>query len=526
MSHCVLVSPELSRYLGLYRIKAYRCLPSKHLQEWDDHANSTLACRREAASHLTVVFSFWIFFYHLKYGFFSIKLSAVTLSKMADSNSSNALIRKRQDTELMAPAPPVKKIKRPRKVLDEDSYTEALSQIIARDFFPGLLETEIQQEYLDALDSKDPAWISSAGARLRHVNTLKKKGGRGISRTPVNAGKTPLSYAGETPMSVVTAQTVEETPALGANMSLTKFQATYTSEDNESFYKLVDKQNQKKADKYAWLWRGNKMPSKQMIAQKAVTDRLAQDGKLVDDGFMKRDRLAIKDSDNRPARPDGWKSEAQNGLMFQPKGLDDGVKTVAQAAADASRSAPKAVVYANTRVPQPHVPQRPPSPTMSSIRDAIAGKPRAADAFSSVAGGETPRVNGYAFVDDEDDDEPAAEEAIIDLGPGDSNNPFKIQERGKKDILHEKMVDRIAKTKRESSRNGFTGRSERLEVPKFPSSPRVSAGLTPAAQRLWSTMGTPKGNTPSSSFGQSWQETPLRRSSSLRNVTKPASKRS
>lgn len=444
---------------------------------------------------------------------------------MAEPSSSNALIRKRQDTELMPPAPPVKKIKRPKKVLDEDSYTEALSQIIARDFFPGLLETEIQQEYLDALESKDAAWISSAGQRLRHVNTLKRSGKPATSRPPAIAGRTPMTYVGDTPASVAT-EVVEERPQLGANMSLTKFQETYTSEDNESFYRLVDKQNQKKADKYAWLWRGNKMPSKQMIAQKQVTDRLAQDGKLVDDGFMKRDRLAIKDSDNRPARPDAWKSEAQNGLMFVPKDLADGVKTVAQAAEDASRAAPKTVVYANTRVPRPHVPQRPPSPTMSSIRDAIAGKPRKQDMTSSVGGGETPRVNGYSFVDDEDDDDiPVKEEPIIDLGPGDSNNPFRIQERGKKDTLHERMVDRISKSKRESSRNGFTGRSEHMEVPKFPSSPRVSGSLTPAAQRLWSKMGTPKGNTPSSSFGQAWQETPLRgRGSSLRNATKPGSK--
>ncbi len=77
-------------------------------------------------------------------------------------SSSSALVRKRIDTELMPPPPPAKRIKRPRKVLDEDTYTDALSQIIARDFFPGLLESETQQEYLDALESKDDAWISNA----------------------------------------------------------------------------------------------------------------------------------------------------------------------------------------------------------------------------------------------------------------------------------------------------------------------------------------------------------------------------
>ncbi|OAA71589.1 Nuclear protein DGCR14 [Cordyceps fumosorosea ARSEF 2679] len=444
---------------------------------------------------------------------------------MAESTSSNALTKKRKDMELMAPPPPVKKIKRPKKVLDEDEYTEALSQIIARDFYPGLYESEIQQDYLDALDSKDPAWISSAGQRLRHADALKKERGDSRPRRHVDAGKTPMTDVGDTPMSVATQAVEERRPAVGAHMSLTKFQATYTSEDNESFYKLIDKQNQKRAGKYAWLWGGNKMPSKQMIAQKAVIERLAQDGKLIDDGFIKRDRLAIKDGDDRPARPDSWKSEPQNDLMFGPKDLADGVKTRAQAAEEASRSGPKTVVYANTRVPQPHIPQRPPSPTMSSIRDAIAGRPRVKDSVSSMAGGgETPRVNGYAFVDDEDDyDSPTKEEAIIDLGPGDSNNPFKIQERGKKDVLHERMVDRIAKSKRESSRNGFTGRSEHLAVPKFPSSPRVSGELTPAAKRLWSKMGTPKGSTPGNSFGQSWQETPLRRGSSLRKASKPNS---
>ncbi|KAG7148841.1 hypothetical protein HYQ46_002274 [Verticillium longisporum] len=83
-----------------------------------------------------------------------------------DLPPTQALVRKRADTDLMPPPPPTKKIKRPKKVIDEDAYTDALSQIIARDFFPGLLETETKQEYLDALESKDAAWISNAGRCL------------------------------------------------------------------------------------------------------------------------------------------------------------------------------------------------------------------------------------------------------------------------------------------------------------------------------------------------------------------------
>lgn len=431
----------------------------------------------------------------------------------SDQASSNALVRKRQDTDLMPPPPKVKKIKRPKKVLDEDSYTDALSHIIARDFFPGLLETQTKQEYLDALESKDAAWIASASRRLRQVMTPGRKTRSTPSRLMSDGSQTPTTYVGDTPASVASTAPEQEEPKLDISMSLSKFQETYTSEDNESFYKLVDKQNQKKADKYSWLWRENKMPSKQMVAQEAVTDRLSAEGRLIDDGY-KKDRLAIKDADDRPARPDSWKANPRNGLMFAPEGLDDGVVSVAQQAEDSSKSGAKSIVYANTRMMEPQAPpKRPSSPTMSSVQDAIAGRPRQQDQDSSVAGSETPRVNGYAFVDDEEEDEmPAHPEPVIDLGPGDEHNPFKVQDQRSRESLHEKMVEKIARSKKESSKSGFTGKAERMEVPKFPSSPRVTGNLTPAAQRLWSKMGTPKGQTPGDSFGQT---TPMRSRGSL-----------
>lgn len=422
----------------------------------------------------------------------------------------------------MPAPPPVKKIKRPNKTLDEDSYTEALSKIISRDFFPGLLETQVQHEYLNALESKDAAWISSASRRLRHVMTPGRHA-RSASAKPLDdCGRTPTTFVGETPASAAPS-TVSAQPRLDTNVSLSEFQEMYTSEDNESFYKLLDRQNQKRADKYAWLWAGNKLWSKMMIKQQQVCDKLAETRSLVDDGF-KRDRLAIRDRDERPARPDAWNAAPKNALMFQPQGLDDGVVTMAQSAEDASRMAPKSVVYANTRRPQPHLPRKSPPRTMSAIRDAIAGKPRQSDLDSTAIGGdETPKVNGYTFVDDEDD-EPEAKtpSTIINLGPGDTHNPFKVQEQRKRELLHERMVDRIAKSNKESARHGFTGKAPTAQVPKFSSSPRVSADLTPAAQRLWSQLATPKKKTTGSSFGQT---TPMRpRGSLLKSVSRPGFK--
>ena len=483
-------------------------------------------------------------------------------------SQSAALIRKRTDTELMPPPPPAKRIKRPKRVLDEDSYTEALSHIIARDFFPGLLESETQQEYLDALESKDEEWIESATRRLQHVMTPGRR--RNTLATPLRqhppaAGHTPLNYVGDTPAAVASASTPTTTnkpPTIDTTLSLAAFQSKYTSEDNESFYKLLDKQNQKRVEKYAWLWTGNKLPSKQQLKEKEVEAKLlAQRGPqaLVDDGFA-RDRLAICDKEAaRPAAPDQWKgAKPNNELMFVPDGVEErgvlgeGQMTVAERAQAESRAGAKRIVYENTRVMvRPRAVSssrgtdeegrltREGSPTLSEIRNAIAGRGgRACDVESSLGGGgeggETPRVNGYAFVDDEEP-EPKPERRrrdkkqsvpVIDLGPGDATpNPFQLQEQRKREALHHRMVERISQSKRTSARLGVTGKVERTPVPKFPSSPRVSAGgLTPAAQRLWGKIDSAGRKGSESPFSDSVKATPRAtprgRASGLRNMAK------
>ncbi|KAF4629456.1 hypothetical protein G7Y89_g8690 [Cudoniella acicularis] len=424
---------------------------------------------------------------------------------------SNALVRRSTDTDLMPPPP--KRIKRPKNVIDEESYTDAISEIIARDFFPGLLETETQQEYLDALESRDGAWISSAGKRLQQVMTPgRRKGRRGTSiQTPSRAFDTPNGYAGDTPMSVMSEMTTASTSTtirVDTNMSLDKFQSLYTSEDNESVYKLLDKQNQKRAEKYAWMWsENNKLPSKMMLKQKEIEVKLLESrGSLHDDGG-KRDRLVIKDVSEKPAKPDAWNSKPNNGLMFAPNSVEDSVQTIAQKAQENSRAEPRGVAYANTRMPEAHIsvedPKVPPSPSLSAVRDAIAGRRRASDLESGFDGSETPRVNGYSFVDDDPEADSYQPAPIITLGKGDSvKNPFVISEKSKREDLHHRMVDKNARQKRTSQVVGMTGKVDKTPVPKFPSSPRVGSGqLTPAAQRLWSKVGNSSVRGSSDAFG-------------------------
>lgn len=296
--------------------------------------------------------------------------------------------------------PPPKRIKRPAKVIDEDSYTDALSHIIARDFFPGLVETESKQDYLDALDSQDHEWIAAAGRKLTEVMTpgpdgRRHRGRRGTSMTPTSGlygrgGETPQTWQGDTPMSVISSSTSMETseagkPEVDTNLSLSAFQAKYTSEDNESFYKLLDKQNLKKSQKYAWMWSGNKIASPRQIAHRQREARLlatkaaqeATDG----DNDAAAKPLTIEAADTRQAMPDAWPSRPDNPLMFEPGSVEDSTQTVHQRAESSSR-APQKQSYTTTpgshnpashpsRPRLHHPPPFPPSKTPSPATPAL-----------------------------------------------------------------------------------------------------------------------------------------------------------
>lgn len=428
---------------------------------------------------------------------------------MASTSSSKALAKRSPDTSLMPPPPPPpKRIKRPAKVLDEDDYTDALSHIIARDFFPGLLETDSKQNYLDALDSQDHEWIVAAGRKLTEVMTpgpdgRRLRGRRGTSMAPASGfygrgGETPKAWQGETPVSVLstaesTASTQTEQPEIDTNMNLSTFQQKYTSEDNESFYKLMDKQNLKKAEKYAWMWAGNKIPAPRQIAHRKREQLLAAD-KASFKSANGKELATIEPRDTRKAMPDSWPSRPDNPFMFAPGSIEDTTQTVSQKDEETSRAPPKAVVYDNTRLAPPVTtessPGIPPSPSLSAVRDAIAGRPRPTASEALFNDASTPRVNGYAFVDSEPEPTESFDGPTpLLLGSGDSTpNPFKLHESSKREALHHRMVDKVAKGKRAA-----TGKREgelKTLVPRFTSSPRIGkGGMTPAAQRMLGKVG-------------------------------------
>ena len=465
---------------------------------------------------------------------------------MSTSNST-ALTKRSASNALMPPPPAPKRIKRPSVVLDEDTYVSAVSHIIRRDFFPGLAEADAQREYLNAVESKNRSWIREAGKKLTQVMTPVPSGQRRMAaRTRFDkasgAGdKTPSVWGADTPVTVAGTEAEEdEDEDLGKlenvdlNMSLGAFQAKYTSEDQESFSQIVDKQNKARFEKNVWLRQGNMYASKQREAQQKVIEARAAASNGKELVLIARPSQNL---DERPAAPTGHRHTAMNSLMFGPDSVEQWAPTRAQEAETLSLAPPKKVVYNNTRLPgasETEAPsqKQPASPTLSAVRDAVAGRPRLNPSEGGYAGSETPRVNGYAFVDarppspSSDDDEDAPTDLLERYGLDTSSSsnskatPFTINESSSREKMHHRMVDRIGAKRSSSSNTTSTAKAgsglgifSSADTPRFLSAPtpvarlaksaaaaggltpgRKSKGdLTPAAQRLFERMGkTPR----------------------------------
>ncbi|KAI0830651.1 nuclear protein DGCR14 [Trametes gibbosa] len=138
-------------------------------------------------------------------------------------------------------------------ILDEDEYTEALSRIIKRDFFPSLVHIDATNNYLDALQSQDPTLIQASVRRLEDLQTPVARPTR-LWQTP---SQTPYA-AGPSDTPLRTPRGDGEAPTKRArydtDMSLDAFQARYTSEDNASFTQILDEENRRRKEKYGWAW--------------------------------------------------------------------------------------------------------------------------------------------------------------------------------------------------------------------------------------------------------------------------------
>ena len=381
---------------------------------------------------------------------------------MADDVSiqSLALQKRNAETALMPPPPPPKKLKRPPKTLNEEDYTDAIQTIIERDFYPDLAEMRKQSRYLDALEEGNPVRIATAA--------------RSLDRTPAMNGEEDEDLTEEEKRERMLQQDVK-------GMRLDSFQARYTSEDNESFNALLDQQNQKAREKYAWIYHGNKKLSKQEYAIEQRKVLLLEQG---DNGKVAGER-PDEDDDRWSKGIENWKWTPQNALMNFHPGIED--------QEDPSQGQ-KVIRHNNTRiapVKQPTGQTPTPSPSVSTVEDAITGRRS-----------DTPKVNGYSFVSTPKPSELGAPKMTwgslsstpVSIDPP-APSPFRLAEIPERDKLARKLAEKAEKdilarqrayTPRLRKTTATLGRTPTgKDIPKFVSSPDVrKTVLTPGGQRL------------------------------------------
>lgn len=198
-------------------------------------------------------------------------------------------------------------------VLEEDEYTEALSHIIARDFFPSLVHLDATNNYLDALSSANPHLINQSVRQLQNL------------ATPTTARHRPLQTPSQTPWAGEPSDTPLRTPFPGDerphkraryddDLTLDAFQAKYTSEDNSSFTQILENENVKRREKYPWAWNAQRRVEAQRERMVEMRERM-----LIEPAAVTGVREKFVIEAPRPAGLIMQNGEATGGQALPPK---------------------------------------------------------------------------------------------------------------------------------------------------------------------------------------------------------------
>lgn len=125
---------------------------------------------------------------------------------------------------------------------------------------------------------------------------------RNTSVTPSLYNEVKDSFPSDEPYGSGSGEGVEE--QVDTSLSLDEFFRKYTSEDNESFSRILEKVNRKKKEKYDFLLKSGETDGSNLIEDGSKRERVVTDG--------------FGTSDQPLSTLEGWKYTAKNLLMYHP----------------------------------------------------------------------------------------------------------------------------------------------------------------------------------------------------------------
>ncbi|KAI9592089.1 nuclear protein Es2-domain-containing protein [Syncephalis fuscata] len=201
------------------------------------------------------------------------------------------------------------------QILEEDVYTEAVSKIVERDYFPTLsamkqYERRLNVELATLKGTKLPTELLNSP----HTNTI---------------------------VPIVTPSTVNPVPkddTVNISMPLDAFQSKYTTEDNDSYPCLMERAQLEHEQKYAWMYKAPGSKPQLLIEQGDNKDQ-----KLLTLGNENNEKALIRRTNVTEY------GQPQQTIRYEVK--NSLITTQGSSLLQNDRGAPKQVCAHNTRLP-------------------------------------------------------------------------------------------------------------------------------------------------------------------------------
>ncbi|XP_052074632.1 splicing factor ESS-2 homolog isoform X2 [Mytilus californianus] len=405
-----------------------------------------------------------------------------------DYEKTRALVKRLDGTITLShlPVDEDKKSVKNLKVLDEETYTKDLEDIIVRDFYPELPTLQEKTEYYEALKSNDLG-------KLREFQLKYGTEGRpsSVYNTPAtfetpepdSRKDSPQQHSKQDHVEKKKEETNKDSKSGTKKLSLDQYLAKNTSEDNASFTEILEETQQKHRDKHAWLFENEKSRTeeeKEHLALPSVEQQAAIEGN--------HDII------------NSWKYKTRNSLMYVP----DGAEFSNEELVDMKKKKPRKIVHDNTRF-QTNPWNRNKSREMmkqAASAKAMANCGKIGHDGKEILPSESPQINGYGFVGTPSpapgvDESPLMtwgeiESTPFRLDPADAitatpGPTFKIPDVPRRDEIALELAEKASKAHRDKKEKAIKSVQARLSSPAarfgMSTTDRV-ASMSPAAQKL------------------------------------------